>query len=395
MKKLISLFIAALMIFSVLPSVVFAEADADVQAVYDALTSEMLTVDNEPDDAITKSLDLDLTGDIAIPEGVSVAFSSSNTDAIADDGTVNRDVNEAKKVTLTATISKDGSESLTKEFSFTVLPKVYQVIASDNLYYPAFEGKPLVDYSSGKAVKTASDWSISSHNATIVESHYDAKFTKASDGTYNATGTRLAGANESYLQYVPAGIPATIQEADDKCVTYNLNFNPVSWGGTGTKQFYLRIYGINKAGNSVMLSYVQFWNDRTRMVTPDATATQLAISYDYVKVGENNNVQLKMDYNKKLYYVYLNGKLLNRDGTYIPDIELSSQFYYLNLGYFRGMTDSVMQLNDVSVIRETKYQVASVNDVTAEIIAGGQDPEFVTESLNLPANTDFVWTSSD
>ncbi len=122
MKKFISLFIAALMIFSVLPSVVFAEADADVQAVYDALTSEMLVTDTEPDDAITKSLNLDLTGDITLPAGVSVAFSSSNTDAIADDGTVNRDVNEAKKVTLTATISKDGCESLTKEFSFTVLP---------------------------------------------------------------------------------------------------------------------------------------------------------------------------------------------------------------------------------------------------------------------------------
>ena len=38
MKKLMALLVATLMIVSVLPSVAFAEADTDVQAVYDALT---------------------------------------------------------------------------------------------------------------------------------------------------------------------------------------------------------------------------------------------------------------------------------------------------------------------------------------------------------------------
>ena len=69
MKKLISLLVAMLMIISVVPFTVFAAVDADVQAVYDALTEEMLTVDNEPQTSVSKNLNFDLTGDITLPEG--------------------------------------------------------------------------------------------------------------------------------------------------------------------------------------------------------------------------------------------------------------------------------------------------------------------------------------
>lgn len=390
MKKLMALFVATLMIVSVLPSVAFAEADADIQAVYDALTSEMLTSDNEPDYAVTKNLDLDLSDDLALPEGVTVSFASSLASAISDDGTVTRDASQAKSVTLTATISKDEAESLTKEFNFTILPLTSEVIASDNLYYPEHVDKALVSYSGSTAVKTVPDWTLNPLSSTIVASHFDAKFLKDSSGYYNATGTRLAGSGESYLTYAPTSVPDIIQTSDDKLVTYKIGFNPVSWGSTSTKQFYLRIYG-----GSQMIAYVQFWNTQTRIMYPSSANTELSKSSTAVKLNQDNSIELKMDYNKKLYYLYLNGTLINPDGTAIPDVTYTKQFSYLTFGYYREMTDSVMQINDIAITKQTPYKVKSVNDITEEIIADGQVPLFITEDLDLPANSEITWTSSN
>lgn len=390
MKKLLSLLVATLMIISVLPSVAFAEADADVQAVYDALTSEMLTADNEPDYAVTKNLDLDLSDDLTLPDGVTVSFASGDTSAVANVGTVTRDANSAKNVTLTATITKDGSDSLTKEFNFTVLPITQEVVASDNLYYPQHVNKALVSYTGNTAVKTVPDWTLNPLSSTIVASHFDAKFLKGSNGYYNATGTRLSGTNESYLTYTPTSVPDIIQSADDKSVTYKIGFNPVSWGSTSTKQFYLRIYG-----GTQMIAYMQFWNTQTRIMYPSSANTELSKSNTAVKLNQDNDIELKMDYNAKLYYLYLNGNLINPDGTAIPDVTYTKQFSYLTFGYFRGMTDSVMQINDIAITKQTPYKVNSVNDITEEIIADGQVTNFITEDLNLPANSEITWSSSN
>lgn len=393
MKKLISLFVAILMIVSVIPFTVFAAVDTDVQAVYDALTSEMLTADNEPDYAVTKNLDLDLSDDLTLPEGVSVAFSSGDTTVIADNGTVTRDASLDKDVTVTATIAKGGSDSLTKEFKFTVLPLTSEVIASDNLYYPEHVNKALVSYTGSTAVKTVPDWTLYPISSTIVASHFDAKFLKADNGYYNATGTRLS-TSESYLSYAPASVPAIIQSANDKSVTYKMSFNPVTWGDSGTKQFYLRIYATS-GGSSKMIAQVQMWSDRTRLVSPDANATEYVKTSDHVNLNQDNTLELKIDYNAKLYYFTLNGKPINPEGTSIPDAAYTKQFSYLTLGHYRKMPGSVMQINDVAITKQTPYKVSSVNDITEEIIADGQVPDFITEDLDLPANTDITWTSTN
>lgn len=61
-----------------------------MQAVYDVLTEEMLTTDNEPAVSVTKNLNTDLSEDISLPNGVSVSFVSSDQSVVTDDGTVNR-----------------------------------------------------------------------------------------------------------------------------------------------------------------------------------------------------------------------------------------------------------------------------------------------------------------
>ena len=59
------------------------------------------------------------------------------------------------------------------------------------------------------------------------------------------------------------------------------------------------------------------------------------------------------------------------------------------------MTDSVVRINDVTITRKTKYKVRNTNEITAELIADGQSPSFITEDLKLPANTEITWTSSN
>lgn len=391
MKKLMALLVATLMIISVLPSVAFAEADADVQAVYDALTEEMLVTDNEPESSVTKNLNLDLAGDITLPAGVSVTYASSDETVIAADGTVTRDVNTSKDVTLTATISKEGAESLTKELNFTVLPLTTDVIASDNIYYPQHTGKLLIDYSSGKAVHTIPQWSLSNHNATMVTDHLEARYSKDANGYYGATATRHTGTNEMYFRFKPT-TPDIIQGADDKSVTYSINFNPVNWGNTNVKQFYLRFYGNT---NSTYVGYIQFWNTQTRIVDSKGTTELFKTTAHKVKTNENNNVTVKFDYNANLMYVTLNGTLLTPNGVPTLATNLTKQFSHFDFGYFRQMTDSVFQINDVTITRETKYKVRNVNEITAELLADGQIPSFITGNLDLPANTEITWTSTN
>lgn len=142
----------------------------------------MLTTDNEPEDSVTKNLNLDLTHDLTFPEGVSVTFASSDPSVIANDGKVTRAPNTNKHVTLMATIAKPGHTSLIKELSFTVLSLQHQVIASDNIYYPEHVNKNLITYSDGTPIHTVENWSLSNYSQSILQNDIEAKFTKNKDG---------------------------------------------------------------------------------------------------------------------------------------------------------------------------------------------------------------------
>ena len=395
MKKLMALLVATLTIVSVLPSVVFAETDADVQAVYDALTEEMLVTDNEPECSVTKNLNLDLTGDIALPAGVSVTFASSDETVIASNGAVTRDVNASKDVTLTATISKEGAESLTKELKFTVLPLTQDVIASDNLYHPAKLGQALVVQNGSSFSSNVTNWTLSSINANILADGLLTEIKKDTNGYYNATATRGSVTSLSYMQYTPSGLPSVIQSADDKRVTYTFNINPLTYGSTNTKQFYIIING-QDAGGTKMVTYLQFRSDATRICDPAGKALfEAKRSIDRPVMGQDNNIKVEIDYNSKLVYLTVNGNLINPEGTAITDTTWVRQFNNVQFGYFREMKDSVLQINDVTITRETKYKVRNINEITAELIADGQIPSFITEDLVLPANTEITWTSSN
>lgn len=354
----------------------------------------MLTTDNEPEDSVTKNLNLDLTHDLTFPEGVSVTFASSDPSVIANDGKVTRAPNTNKHVTLKATIAKPGHTSLIKELSFTVLSLQHQVIASDNIYYPEYVNKNLITYSGGTPIHTVDNWSLSNYSQSILQNDIEAKFTKNKDGYYGITSKRLNKDDyndESYVQYNFRLAPPIIQREKDASVNLTLNVNPISWLDTDTHQFYLRLYGCDDSGK-FMLAYIQFWDNKIRIVNNTGKVEYLN-SDKHVLTNENNRIDIKLDYNQKLYYLTLNCEIINPSGSPITDGVYKTQLTEFTVGYFRGMTNAVMQINDVTLTRVTNFCVDSLSSVTPEIIANGQDPDFVTENLLLPANEDIIWSS--
>ncbi len=393
MKKLLSLFVTVLMAISVFPSVVFASADDDIASAKAMLTADMLTTDNEPEGAVTKSLDLDLSDDVTLPDGVSVSFKSNKEDIIADNGTVTRSASKDEEVTVTATISKDGGTTQTKDFNFTVLAKTKEVVSSDNLYYPGKENSSIISSSYTPVIPK---WSLTNLSADLMAKYMDVQFSKDANGCYNITSNRINTENsnptDSHVAYEDSSVPNIVQSEDDNFATVSINFNPLTWGSSGMQYLYLRVYGQTAAGMN-QVTYIQFWGDRTWIC--DSGGNKLYESYSKINIGQDNHAELKFDYNNNLVYLYLNGKLLNPDGTALAHTGYTKQIQRVTLGYFRTMKDAKLQINDIAIYRETKWQVNSVNDLTAEIVADGQDPDFITENLNLPANSDITWTSNN
>lgn len=399
LTKLTAYLVAFILVISTVSFPVFAESSEDVLSVANMLTAEMLTTDNEPECSVTKNLNLDITEDITLPDGVTVTFKSSNEDIIANDGTVKRNSSVAKEVTLTATVSKSASDSVSKELKFTVLPLSNDVISSDSIYYPELKDKDIVACKDSVFVHENPQWSFSTLNKDLMENILIAKYSRGTDGTYNITATRknLTGQTDAYVKYADPQIPDVIQTSKDNFVSLKINFNPVTFGSTAAQQLYLRVYG--KAGNSErMITHIQFWGALTRFVDPKAAGTALVTdTKNKIKLNENNSLELKIDYNKSECYLYLNGVLINSEGVKLPEYAppITRQIDSVNFGYLRSTTDSVLQINDITITRETPYKVASLSDISSEIVADGQSPEFIENSLKLPSNKDISWESSN
>jgi len=99
---------------------------------YDALTEAVILGSNPSVNSVTTALNLTTTG---VSGNTTVSWASSNENIIATTGVVTRDAND-QEVTLTATISKTGEETLVKTFNLTVLTDYAKVskVALSALY---------------------------------------------------------------------------------------------------------------------------------------------------------------------------------------------------------------------------------------------------------------------
>ena len=201
--------------------------DSDLQAVAEAITEEMLTTDREPARAVTKNLDMSLSGDITLPEGVTVTFASDNETVIRNDGTVVRAIGSDTDVKVIATVSKDGSEDAVKELNFKVLNMETALLYANSFYYPELLGKEVVNYDSGSnsIISDIPDLTYSGYGtASSTPNDVDTYLDSNPDGA-GVRVTRLTGGGPAYLDCM-----TNVSAPEQKKITHSTILNISDWG---------------------------------------------------------------------------------------------------------------------------------------------------------------------
>lgn len=337
-----------------------------------ALTEEVLTSDNEPSWAVTKDLKLDLADRLTIPTGATLSFSSTDETVLKNDGTVTRHATQKKTVTLTATLSK-GNEELSKDLCFTVLPKTSELVSSDNLYYPSLQGKTVIDWTTGSSVQSLQEWTYSVLDGTVERYGLNASFTKNDGGNdiisakrVNETVNGTACETRTYLMYQPKNLPSVLQEEDDKSVTITLNVTPKQWGSFSDPQFYVIVNGEDSSGEK-LVSYIKFLSYATVIATKDSNEDKFTDRSHSAQAGKNYKIEIKIDYNSQKMYLTLNGDLLNPEGTVIKEGAYTKQLTNVQVGCFRQMKDSVLEIDDICITRDT-YEYKEKAKQFAELV---------------------------
>ncbi len=394
-KKILSIVLAFSMVLSMCSLSVFAEdaevtVDADVQAVADAITAEMLTQDNEPSHLVTKNLDMSLEGDITLPEGVSVTFASSDTKVIANDGTVTRTSTYDGDAKVIATVSKEGSASVTKELPFTVLKTETTVLMSDNFYYPSLKDSYLAEYNTetSKIVSNLSGWTYTNCTAANIPTNVETKIKSFSDG-YAIDYKRL---NTETGSTVNVKKTMNITAADTDVLSLNMTNHVVDWG-SGTKRIDLILYATTTAGVK-KFGEIRFADTYAAIYDYDEeTSAFKSTSASNVKLsaGTDRKIEIKIDYAKKTYTLFMDGTQVGIVAN-IPDYEYTEKLNYFTMDIIRQNLSPVeLLVKDLSVT-STAVSAIRYEELTS------QSPNAITQSLNLP--TDFngktvTWVSSN
>lgn len=180
MRKFLSIVLAAAMISAFFVTTAFA--DGTLEEIIAAYTADSFT-DGESELAVTKNLLLNSS----FGSGVTASWSSSNSDIIAPDGTVTRDLTEKKTVTMTLTLSKNGEENVSKDFTYTILPLTAKVYASE-----PFASK--LEPAATSFSDTASGWTDSNNKKTL-------EYSVLSENTTNSRYARISRKEANSTDY--------------------------------------------------------------------------------------------------------------------------------------------------------------------------------------------------
>lgn len=394
-KKILSLMLAFSMVLSLGAFSAFAEdteatVDEAVQAVADAITAEMLTQDNEPAHLVTKNLDMSLEGDITLPEGVSVTFSSNDTQVIANDGTVTRTSTYDGEATITATVSKEGSASAVKELKYTVLKTETTVYYSDNFYYPEMNDGYLVQPNAdSKPTSNLAGWSYFNYSELAhIPVNVETKIKSYSDG-YAIDYKRL---NTETGKTVTVKKDLDIAAEDVNTLSLNMTNHMVSWGA-GTKRIDLVLYanttaGVKKFGEvrfADSYTAIYNYNEETQAFTSTSATT------GKLTAGKDRKVEIKIDYAAKTYAIFINGAQVGNVAN-IPEYEYTKKLSYFSMDIIRQNTSPVELL-----VKDISVTTTAVSAIRYEELTS-QSPNAITQNLSLP--TEFngktvAWTSSN
>ncbi len=394
-KKILSLVLALSMVLSLGAFSVFAEdtevtVDEAVQAVADAITAEMLTQDREPSHLVTKNLDMSLEGDIELPEGVSVTFSSSDTAVIANDGTVTRTSTYDGEAKVIAAVSKEGSASVTKELDFTVLKTETTVYMSDNFYYPELKDEYVVQPNAdSKPTSNLAGWSYFNYSELAhIPVNVETKIKSYSDG-YAIDYKRL---NTETGKTVTVKKELNVAAEDTDVISLNMSAQMVNWG-SGTKRMDLILYAKTSAGVK-KFGELRFSDGSTSIYTYDETAGTFSSTYvttPKLTAGTDRKIEVRINYAKKEYAIFINGSQAGITAK-IPDFEYETKLSYFTLDIIRqNLAPVEMYIKDISVT-STASSGIRYEEITT------QSPGAITQNLNLPTEFNgktITWVSSN
>lgn len=365
--------------------------DSEVQDVAEAITEEMLTSDREPARAVTKNLDMSLSGDITLPEGVTVTFTSDNEEVIANDGTVVRAIGSDTDVKVIATVSKDGSDDAVKELNFTVLNMETALLYANSFYYPELLGKEVVNYDSGSnsIISDIPDLTYSGYgSASSTPNDVDTYLDSNPDGA-GVRVTRLTGGGPAYLDCM-----TNVSAPEQKKITHSTILNISNWGSQ-VKRLDIEIYG--ETTRAVSMGKVEI-NYATNAITVVPTSGS---NFERIHVAKRLN--LNQDYKIDFVVDYENHKFefLIDGENYFPDSEFGILTSFkpavqkVNYYFFRSATGAEFTIKDTIVTGEFDLNDPQVAlDMIDENCFTYTNAGKITENfeLVLPAN---VKTLSD
>ncbi len=341
---------------------------SDVQAVADAITAEMLTSGREPAHAVTKNLDMSLEGDITLPDGVTVEFSSSDTSVIGNDGTVVRAIGEDKTVTVTVTVSKDGSDDVTKELVFTVLNMETAVLYSNNYYYPDLVNTEFVGYDSGsnKIITAIPEFNYSS--TTDNTGHVSSHLYSYADG-YGVNVKRLEGTGVCYLDSF-----TNVSASEQTKLIHSATINISDWGSQ-VKRLDIELFGTTT--KVVSMGKVEI-NEATGSITVVPTSGS---SFERIYVSKR--LSLNTDYKLDFVVDFENNKF---------------EFFVNGENYFEGIEFGILDAFEPAIQKANYYFFRTAAGATFTIkdtiVTGAFDLSDPQVALDMIDESCFTYTNS-
>ncbi len=332
----------------------------------DAVNFELLT--SESPYAITKDLDLSLTG-IVLPsdaKDATIEFSSSDDSVLEIDSVNKKGIvirgEEAKDVTLTITGKAEGRDDYSREVKLTVLPSKTYLFDSDNFGYSELVGK---------SVNALEHWSVTTRYAGTTYEELKIK----DNNTYIETArTKTAnGYNESIYSF------ADMKKTKKATVEMDLSLENMPTGA---------IYDIIFLGTKNGISYENVYNNPAdpRLAFFRIKPTVLSIDNPSgggskaVTQGGKYTLRVEFDFETDTFDAYLDDVKINASPLKFNDSE--GDYDGLSIVSLHPYRESVN-----TTVGIDNFSVYSINPVFTE---SGPATELTDRAMNIKfsSNTD-------
>jgi len=344
-----------------------------------------------------------VTGNITLPQGAGIVWTSSNPDAISDTGVVTKKVGETQEVTLTATATVDG---VTYKKSYTMTVAEGEEITEPEV--PAGDKVSFTDEIDYTSFADATGWSLADNNYVDAEVR-DGKiyYTQKNHLLFDSKG-RQNTATASPLVYTFPYV--TVAEdvdnntriktnaykgAVDVAVTYDINqLDP-----QGNKELdpdgviTFTAYYTTSVTNKSLASNV---NSRTYKahITNYMNTTSFPKPNAIENLGtENRTVRYAIDTNEKTVNVTVDGSTVVSKATLPDSIGYVSHFQLY--GPQRHLTGSYVAIDKLVVEAEPQTlsadALSAINALVPEKLADGA----VFDNIEIPQIAGVTWSSTD